>query len=163
MLEKKGTFIFELILEPYIYLRNTQKQLEIINYVRNKNFLEFYLVYNGLYLKLLESLLLNLRHFASLCIKIRGWFCITIFHVLSTFYSVLVYISYTVQMPSSTDYTQKLVAPSVYTIKIHRHFLKQDRLYNVLKLGMTTFSHGMFMSFDSVEVLTDGLTKGNIR
>ena len=45
--EKKGTFICELILERYIYLRNTQKQLKVTNYVRNKSFLEFYLVYNG--------------------------------------------------------------------------------------------------------------------
>ena len=39
MLEKKGTIIFESILERYIYLRNTQKQLKITNYVCNKNFL----------------------------------------------------------------------------------------------------------------------------
>ena len=45
--EKKGTFICELILERYIYLRNTQKQLKITEYVRNKSFLEIYLVYNG--------------------------------------------------------------------------------------------------------------------
>ena len=57
MAEKKGTFICELILERYIYLRNTQKQLKIANYVQNKNFLEFYLVYNGVFLKLLGSLL----------------------------------------------------------------------------------------------------------
>ena len=41
---KKGTFICELMLERYIYLRSTQKQLKITNYVRNKSFLEFYLV-----------------------------------------------------------------------------------------------------------------------
>ena len=39
MLEKKGTIIFELILERYIYLRNTQKQLKITKNVCNKNFL----------------------------------------------------------------------------------------------------------------------------
>ena len=55
--EKKGAFICELIEERYIYLRNTQKQLEITNYGRNKSFLEFYLVYNGVCLKLLGSLL----------------------------------------------------------------------------------------------------------
>ena len=55
--EKKETFICELILERYIYLRNTQKQLKITNYVRNKSFLKFYLVYNDVCLKLLESLL----------------------------------------------------------------------------------------------------------
>ena len=55
--EKKGTFICELILERYIYLSNTQKQLKITNYVRNKGFLEFYLVYNGVCSKLLGSLL----------------------------------------------------------------------------------------------------------
>ena len=54
---KKGAFIFELIMERYIYLRNTQKQLKITNYVRNKSFFKFYLVYNGVCLKLLESLL----------------------------------------------------------------------------------------------------------
>ena len=55
--EKKGTFICELILESFIYLRNTEKQQKITNYVRNKSFLEFYLVYNGVCLKLLGSLL----------------------------------------------------------------------------------------------------------
>ena len=55
--KKKGTFICELILERYIYLHNTQKQLKITNYVRNKSFLEFYLDYNSVCLKLLGSLL----------------------------------------------------------------------------------------------------------
>ena len=41
--EKNGTFICELILECYKYLRNTQKRLEITNYVRNKSFLEIHL------------------------------------------------------------------------------------------------------------------------
>ena len=39
--EKKGTFLCELILERYIYLRITQKQLKITNYARNKSFWEF--------------------------------------------------------------------------------------------------------------------------
>ena len=55
--EKKGTFICELILERYIYLRNTQKQQKITNFVRNKSFLEFYLVYKVVSLKLLGSIL----------------------------------------------------------------------------------------------------------
>ena len=55
--EKKETFICELIMERYIYLRNAQKQLKITNYVRNKNFSEVYLVYNGVCLKFLGSLL----------------------------------------------------------------------------------------------------------
>ena len=55
--EKKGTYICELIVGRYIYLRNTQKQLKITNYGRNKSFLEFYLVYNGVCWKLLGSLL----------------------------------------------------------------------------------------------------------
>ena len=55
--EKRGTFICELIVERYIYLRNTQKQLKITNYGRNNSFLEFYLVYNGVCLKLLGSIL----------------------------------------------------------------------------------------------------------
>ena len=93
--EKKGTFICELILERYIYLRDTQKHLRITNYVRNKSFLEFYLVYNGICLKLLGSLLWKLVDFAPLCIKMGGWFCVTTFDVLSTFYSVSVFISYT--------------------------------------------------------------------
>ena len=44
-------------MERYIYLRNPQKQLKITDYVRNKSFLEIYLVYNGVCLKLLGSLL----------------------------------------------------------------------------------------------------------
>ena len=55
--QKKRTFICKLILERYIYLRNTQKQKKITNYVRNKNFLEVYLVYKGVCLKVLGSLL----------------------------------------------------------------------------------------------------------
>ena len=55
--EKKGTFICEIVMERYIYLRNTPKQLKITNYVRNKSFLEFYLIYNGVCLKLLGPLL----------------------------------------------------------------------------------------------------------
>ena len=55
--EKNGTFICELILERYKYLRNTQKRLKITIYGGNKSFLEFYLVYNGACLKLLGSLL----------------------------------------------------------------------------------------------------------
>ena len=57
MSEKKGTFICEIVMERYIYLRNTQKQLKITNYVRKKSFSEFYLVYNGVSWKLLGSLL----------------------------------------------------------------------------------------------------------
>ena len=98
--EKKGTLICELILERYICLRNTQKQQKITNYVRNKSFSEFYPVYNGVCLKLLGSLLWKLGDFAPLCIKIGGWFCvITTINVLSTFYSVFVYISYIFKMP----------------------------------------------------------------
>ena len=55
--EKKGTFICEIILERYIYLRNIQKQQKITNYVRNKSFFQFHPVYNGVCLKLLRSLL----------------------------------------------------------------------------------------------------------
>ena len=36
--EKKGTFICEIVMERYIYLRNTQKQLKITNCGRNKSF-----------------------------------------------------------------------------------------------------------------------------
>ena len=59
--KKKGTFICELIPERYIYLRNTQKQLKITNYVRNKSFSEFYIVYSGVCLKLLGSSLWKLE------------------------------------------------------------------------------------------------------
>ena len=55
--EKKGTFICEIVMERYIYAHNTQKQQKITNYFRNKSFLEFYLVYNGVCLKLLGSIL----------------------------------------------------------------------------------------------------------
>ena len=44
-------------MERQIYLRHCQKQLEITSYGRNKNFLEYYLVYNGVGLNLLGSLL----------------------------------------------------------------------------------------------------------
>ena len=50
--EKNGTFIIcELIMELYIYLRNTQKELKITSYVSYKSFSEFFLVYNGVSFK----------------------------------------------------------------------------------------------------------------
>ena len=55
--QKKGTSFWEIIMERYIYLRNAQKQLKITNYGLNKSFLEFHLVYNGVCLKLLGSIL----------------------------------------------------------------------------------------------------------
>ena len=55
MSENNETFICALILKRYVNLRNTQKQLKITNYVRKKSFLEFYLVYNGVCLKILGS------------------------------------------------------------------------------------------------------------
>ena len=55
--ERNGTFICELILERYKCLRNTQKQLKITNFVRNESFSEFYLVYDGVFLKFLGSIL----------------------------------------------------------------------------------------------------------
>ena len=54
--EKKGIFICEIMMERYIYLRNTQKELKVSNYGQNKSFV-FYLFYNGVCLKLLGSLL----------------------------------------------------------------------------------------------------------
>ena len=45
--EKNGTFICLYILEQYMFLCNTQKQLKITNYSRNKSFFKFHLVYNG--------------------------------------------------------------------------------------------------------------------
>ena len=70
--EKKGTFLCELIVERFIYLRNTQKQLKITNYGRNKSFLEFYLVYNGVFFETSRISIIEVRDFASLCIKIGG-------------------------------------------------------------------------------------------
>ena len=61
MSEKKGTFICELIVERYIYLSNSQKQLKTTNYGRSKTFLEFYLVCNAVCLKFLGSLLYKLE------------------------------------------------------------------------------------------------------
>ena len=43
--------------------------------------------------------IIEVRVLAFLCIKVGGWFCITSFDVLSTFYSNFVYISYTFKMP----------------------------------------------------------------
>ena len=55
--KKRMEPFFELIMERYIYLRNTQKQLKITSYGRNKSLLKFHLVYNDVCVKLLGSLL----------------------------------------------------------------------------------------------------------
>ena len=109
--EKNGTFICELITERYIYLRNTQKQLIIKSYGRNKRFLEFYLVSNGVCLKLLGSLVSNLGDFASLCNRVGGGFSTITSDVLTTLYSVVVYFHILSRCPSSANYTQKLAVP----------------------------------------------------
>ena len=59
--EKKGTFLLEIVMERYIYLHNTQKQLKITSYGRNNSLLEFHLVHNGVCLKLVGSLLEKLE------------------------------------------------------------------------------------------------------
>ena len=48
-------FVIKYWNDAYV-LRNTRKQLKIANYGRKKSFLDFYLVYNGVCLKILESL-----------------------------------------------------------------------------------------------------------
>ena len=72
VLEKKGSFFCEILMERYIYLRNTQNQLKITIYLQYKSFFEFYLDYNGVCLKLLGSVFKRLGDFVSLCIKIGG-------------------------------------------------------------------------------------------
>ena len=59
--EKKGIFLLEMVMERYMYLHNTQKQLKITSYGRNNSFLDFHLVHNGVWLKLLGSLLEKLE------------------------------------------------------------------------------------------------------
>ena len=64
--EKKGTFIYELILERYKYLRNTQKRPKVTNYDRNKSFI----ILSSLQWCLFEtSRIINL---VSLCVKLGG-------------------------------------------------------------------------------------------
>ena len=69
---------------------NTYTCVSITSYARNKNFFECYLVYNGVYLILLGSLLEKLDGLVSICIMTGDWFCITTFDVLSAFHSVYV-------------------------------------------------------------------------
>ena len=94
----EATFICELILERYISLPNTQKQIKISSYGQKK-YIEFYSIYNGVCLKLLGSLLQKLRDFARLFIKMKGGFRIKMFDTLCTCYSVFVCNCYTVKMP----------------------------------------------------------------
>ena len=58
---KKAFFICEIAMERYIYLFITQTQLKATNDVRNKSFLEFNVVYDGVCLKFLGSLLQMLK------------------------------------------------------------------------------------------------------
>ena len=41
--------------------------------------------------------------------------------------------------------------PSVYSVKLARHSLRNDTLYNVLTSGITTFNQEMSRHFDSVK------------
>ena len=63
--------------------------------------------------------------FASLCIKIGGWFCVTTFNVLSTFYSVFVYISYTFKMPVIHWLHSEAGSSPVFTLSKWRHILQE--------------------------------------
>ena len=64
----------------------------------NKSFLEFYLVNNSVW-NFQDYYYSSFWDSVSTCIKIEIWFYITLFDVLSTFYSVFVYISSTIKMP----------------------------------------------------------------
>ena len=109
---KKGTFISEIILERYIYLRNTQKQLNIRNYVREKSFLR---VFSSLKWCSFET--------STIIIIAIGRFCITTFGVSSTFYSVFVYISYTVKMPFIYLLHSEVGSSSLFTLSQYIHIL----------------------------------------
>ena len=127
--EKNGTFICELILERYIYLLKTTENHKLWP---KQSFSEFYLIYDDVYLKLRGSLLYKLGEVASLCIKIRGWFCITTFHVLSTFYSVFVYISYTVKVPLIYWLYSEVGSSSVFTLSEYMQMTASFHLNNAV-------------------------------
>ena len=76
--------------------------------------------------------------------------CVTTFDVLSTLYSVFVYIWYFVTCPSSTDYTQKLAAPQCLHYQNGETFCKKWHPLQRINIGMTTFYYRMSRHFDSV-------------
>ena len=131
--EKNGIFICELIMERYIYLRNSHNQLKITSYSRNKSFLEFCLVYNCLCVKLLRSLLQKLGDFASLCIKIGGWFCITTFECFK--YLLLPFCLHSIYCQDAAPHLlitlRSWQLPSVYIIHMRRHSLRKSNHPNV--------------------------------
>ena len=49
----------------YPYLRDAQKQLKITNYVWNKSFIEFYLVYNGDFFEISRIIIMEVRRFCN--------------------------------------------------------------------------------------------------
>ena len=59
-------------MERYIYLRNTQKQLKITNYVRNKSFFRILFSLQWCWFEPSGIIIIEVRDFASLCIKIGG-------------------------------------------------------------------------------------------
>ena len=60
------------------------------------------------------------------------------------------YFKYFQNAPHPLITLRRWQLPSVYTIKMANHSLRNDTLYNVLTLEMTTFSQEMSRHFDSV-------------
>ena len=58
-------------------MRNTQNQQTITSYGRNESLSEFYEVYSGVLLKLLQCLLQKLGESVSIIIEIGVRFCMT--------------------------------------------------------------------------------------
>ena len=73
--------------------------------------------------EIFRIIIIEVRDFASLCIKIGGWFCVTTFDVLSTFYSVFVYISYTFKMPVIHWLHSEVSSSPVFTLSKWRDIL----------------------------------------
>ena len=137
-------------MERYINLRNTQKQLEITNYASEQKFLRILSSLQWCLFETSRIINIEVRDFASLCIKIEKWFCVTTFDVLSTFYSFLFTFHIHSRWPSSTNYTQKLAAPQCLHYQNGETFSKKWHPLQRINIGMTTFSQEMSHHFDSV-------------
>ena len=70
---------------------------------------------------------IEVRDFASLCIKIGRLFCVATCDVLSTFYFVSVYISHTFKMPLIHSLHSEVRSSPVFTLSTWQDILQERK------------------------------------
>ena len=136
--KKKRTFCE--LMESYIYLRNTQKQLKITSYGRTKF---FFRILSNLQWCLFETSRIIIIEVRKFCISMYEDGRLILHHNFQCFkYLLLRFCLRFVYCQEARHLLSTLRSwqlPCVYTTIEDRHYLRDDHLYNIIILGMKLF------------------------